>query len=200
VTVETQWIVDTIEDPNAWITLEPDLVFPKYVYLDVVDESDLQFDLRISAFLHPGSRRYEVDTIKVLRRPRWDSTIDGTTLRAIRAKELLRRGLSAAGKIERSDGEPMPDDLSAEQAAQIRAAGPSNSTTLLWVARLYTRAWALHQNPTKEVERQLGLTRPTASVWLRRARDRGYLTDPMDRDQIPESAVDYEMIRRVLEE
>ena len=119
-------------------------------------------------------------------------------MRALRLQEYIQRGLGSIAQVEGPEGARMPSALGEDEAAAIRAEGPSNVDTLRWVARLYSVAWALHLPPALYVQEQLRLTRPTTSVWLRRARDRGLLTDPMDRDQDWLTEADYQIVREAL--
>lgn len=182
VSIETAWVKWSATDPDTVVRAEPDLQLPRYATIEVRDEPGVRFDLDLKVFYDPSTRRYTLDSMTILKRPQWDSTIDSSTVRDIKVQEYLRRGLSDLAWIETTDGTPIPSRLTDEQATAIRKAGPSSDDTLRWVARLYTRAWALHVPPAQEVQDQLKLTRPTTSVWLRRARDRGLLTDPLGKD------------------
>mgnify|MGYP001580482981 FL=1 len=53
---------------------------------------------------------------------------------------------------------------------------------MLAVARIYRYAEILQQSPAKAVQNVLGLTAPTATLWIRRARGRGLLGDYGDAD------------------
>ncbi len=178
--ITSKWVEWSANDPETVVHAEPDLVLPRYATIGVRDE--MRFDVDVNVFYDPGSWRYAVDSLIVKKRRPWDSTIDTTTLRDLKIQEILRRGLANLAWIETPKGEAIPDRMPPEKAASIRALGPSSDEALRWVARIYTRAWAIHLPPTQDVQDQLGLTRPTASVWLRRARDRGLLTEPLDRE------------------
>ncbi|MBK4347238.1 hypothetical protein [Lacisediminihabitans changchengi] len=156
----------------------PDLVFPRYVRIEVEDEPGTSVDFVLLAVFDLAAHRYVVDSIEVRRRAPGDD-VNAVALRSVRVQEFLRRGLmdaiGTAESVETADGY-MPPTLSEKRAAEIRFAGPSDLATLTWVARFYARAEALSMQPARAVQESIGIPAPTASVWIRRARDRGLLS------------------------
>ena len=101
--------------------------------------------------------------------------VGGSTLRAIRINEVLQEGLAQVVEFRLESGERWPFPLDASLASYVVKSGPSSTAAMEWVSRIYRLAQAVRMRPAKAVQDQLGLTVPTASVWIRRARDRGYL-------------------------
>lgn len=202
-TVLASWI-DVISGEPALAELAPDLLVARYVFIEVVEEPDLAVDLRLKLFFDPAVSRYTIEALEVRRRLAWASIqeaepIDGTGLRSIRVKDYLRRGLAEKTSpifIDRSSYREVWEFDDA-RARQVRNAGPSDDESLRWASRLYMRARALHQDPTVEVAEKLGIARPTASVWIRRARDRG-LMPGADSIGAPMSLPEYRHVRKVL--
>lgn len=177
--------------------IEPDLALPRYALIHVVDEPDLIFDIDLAVYFDQSRRRYEVHSMTTTARRTWDSRVSTFALRDVAVDDLLRRGLGAQVHIGSMDGPVIPEVLDAAEAAAIRAAGIGDDETLRWVARIYARADALLQAPLAEVQRQLQMPRPTASVWLRRARDRGFLPEPDVQGDEAMHQVDSDLARRV---
>lgn len=75
------------------------------------------------------------------------------------------------------DGRMVPDDL----AKVCRFQGPTPET-LGWVALIYGSAKELGLPPARQVEKDLGLPRTTASKWVRRARQQGFIQQKGDGD------------------
>lgn len=121
--------------------------------------------------------------------PEGSPPISSTTLRAltvhsltqIALREIAQRGESGAHKV-RTDGPTTA--LTDSEVAEIRAAGPVDSS-LKAVARFYNLAVAMGEPPAKAVENALGLPRTTASKWVRRARDKGFLAETISGGRVP---------------
>lgn len=201
--IRAQWLGWSADDPATTALVSPDLVFPKYLDAYVVNESELDVDLRISAVFDADLERYVVDRLEARRKvPGGD--INGTSIRALRVQDYLRTAVRNALRVgqvrERSPMFNMEFELRAEDAPSIRQLGPSSEEALTWVARIYKFAVAVSDPPARAVQEQLGISVPTASVWIRRARDRGILVEPsplstaesQERFDLARSVGDYE--------
>lgn len=112
--------------------------------------------------------------------------VTGGTLRALRVWELARLALLSGvyrGHHDRDeDGEStlkmQRGFPSAPRIADLRRQGPTDET-LEWVAYFYNLAGVLGLPPAKQVEINLEVPRTTATKWIRRARNKGLLGDPV---------------------
>jgi hypothetical protein len=192
-TIRTSGITSE-DDTESEVHIEPDLYFPKFVELDVTDEPDMDVDAKIALTFSTSQGRYVADSITVKRRAGGD--VNAITLRAVRVQDLIQRGTRNLPVYESTRGRvALSAALTAEQVDAIHRLGPSQDEALRWAARVYLIAAALNMAPAKAVADQLGLTTPNASVWIRRARDRGLLSEP-PRD-VPPTA-EFETARKVL--
>lgn len=171
------WAQDAEGRPLV-VDIEPDLRFPVLIEAVVNDEPDLEEDLRMVIVFDLWLERYVVDSLEVRRRAD-GAEVAGTSLRSVRVHDLLRRAVRQSlqlGQInDRSPIFGVEYELAAEDAATVRSWGPSSDDALRWVARIYKFAQALNDAPLQAVQQQIGIAVPTASVWIRRARDRGIL-------------------------
>lgn len=110
--------------------------------------------------------------------------ITGTILRSVPVHELARYALSGVlmRRIDgRDDAWAHVDGLSIDPDA-VRAAGPTDES-LRVVADIYEIARLMGLPPARQVEKDLGLPRTTASKWVRKAREKGILeADPVRPD------------------
>lgn len=159
---------------GPWIAVEPGLEFPRYAAVTVKDDPRVDFDLEMFLAFNANQRRYEVDELKVSRRSPLDQ-LTGTALRTIPVAELMR-SLNWVARIAES-GERMPAKLPPELVARLKREGPSSNETLMWVGRVYVAASAVAQSSGLAVQESFGIAAPTAAVWIRRARDRGFIPD-----------------------
>lgn len=112
------------------------------------------------------SGRYEVRSFTVTADE--GEEITGETLRSVPVTTVLNAGVqSALQPITLLTAGPLPDD--------ITEGGPT-TRALQWVAYLYRVALILGAAPIPMVADALELPRSTASRWITRARDRGFLT------------------------
>ena len=203
-TIETRYVTYAAGDPETHVGVEPDLWFEKYAHIEVTDDPRLPLDVTLRVVFDRAAAQYMVDSM-TLRRKKASGAYPGPTvlnsvaLREVPVLELLRN-LGPSVHIGSPTGMKMADTLSADEAEAIKAAGPSNGETLLWVSRIYTVAHALNQPPGKAVQEQLRLTGPTASVWIRRARDRGLLHETFDEPQWWMTDEEFDRARSVLED
>jgi hypothetical protein len=105
--------------------------------------------------------------------------VTGADLRAVRVYDLVRVGI-ASGVLwnQKTEGGDVfvVGGLDEYTVKEIRNDGPVDKS-LEWVGRIYELAKVLGLPPAQRVELELGLTRRTATNWIRRARERGFLTD-----------------------
>lgn len=198
--MDARWVSWSAEDPQTTVEVAPDLRLPKYLEAFVVGEPDIEVDLRISAVLDESLGRYVTDVLELRRRSSGDD-ITGAVLRSVRVQDYLRRAVRDAlrdGQV--SAGSALFDvefELRPDDAAKVRALGPSSPEAMRWTARIYRFAAAVNERPAKAVQEQLGLTVPNASVWIRRARDTGVLVDPQRPSGGDDSRRAFERARRV---
>ncbi|MDT0309269.1 hypothetical protein RM780_20225 [Streptomyces sp. DSM 44917] len=143
-----------------------DLVVPRRV--DITGEAQRagEQDIRITAEFNEASGRYECRSLTVTAREGGEVT--GEVLRAVPVATVMRDGvLSALQSITLLAAGPIPED--------ITEGGPT-TRALEWVARLYRMALVLGEPPIPAVAAGLDLPKSTASRWITRARDRGFLT------------------------
>jgi hypothetical protein len=164
-------------DSEADVELELGLVFPKFVELTLTDDDELPFDVEINLVFEKAAGRYVAESVRTARRNGVGEITTGG-LRAVRVQELIQLGTDSLTEVVLANVDPSIQVLSDDHLAEIKAAGPGNRESLIWVARIYLVAMALNSPPAKAVAEKLQLSTPTASVWIRRARDRGILTEP----------------------
>lgn len=123
-----------------------------------------------------SAAQYVVDGLTVHRRTP-EISVDGVTLRSLAVQEMIGEMNMAVPIV--GAGEEMPEVLPDDLVASIKKAGPSDIESLRWLARVYVRAYAFRRPPAKAVQEQLKMPAPTASVWIRRARDRGLFPDAL---------------------
>jgi len=114
--------------------------------------------------------------------PEGSPPVTGTTLRAVQVQNLTRTGIiqgALRGRSETTvkDGtsiELLSPSRTEQDIELIRLRGPVRES-LEVAAYLYNLAGLIGLHPAKEVERELGLPRTTATKWIRRARDMGLI-------------------------
>lgn len=189
--VETTFTSWTHEVPRS-VSVHPDLRFWKQAEVEAVDEPDMDVDVTLRLVFDEADLRYVVDSMVVRRRDD-DSEISSAVLRSVRVQDVVRRGLQLVGPYVESTKARVPVPLPPELVQRIRQLGPSEDESLLWLARVYKVAHAMNLPPAKAVQQQLGLTTPNASIWIRRARDRGILDDDARRRSASSADAPYDM-------
>lgn len=148
-----------------------------------VDDLDIRTDVDL-----------EIDSLTTFRRSSSDR-VGGTALRTIPVKELMRD----MGWVARIAGaeERLPDPLPRELVDRLRGQDSGSNETLLWMARVCVTANAAFQASSQAGRDNFGMVTATASVWVRRARDRGFLPDlSLSSSHMPEP--DFGAAKRVL--
>lgn len=155
-----------------FVEVLPDLHFPHRARIVVSGERHLNVDVMMEVTFDETVDRYVIDSLVVKRRGAGSPAVDAAELRTLRLDDYVRRSNLSAVPF---DGGRIGLKVDAKTMAAVRAGGPSDDDSLRWAARIYAWAHAFHLPPTQEVERRLKLSRPSASEWIRKARDRGFL-------------------------
>ena len=167
----------TASHDASYVQLGSDLLVPRLV--SIVETEDYEggsLTIRIDAEFSETLSRYRVAKL-VVEADGDELEVASTTLRAVRVQEILSAGLVQVAEFRLLSGETWPWPLREDLVSFVTKSGPSSLAAMEWVARIYMMAQALRVRPASAVRTQLGLTLPTASVWIRRARDRGFLPD-----------------------
>lgn len=88
-------------------------------------------------------------------------------------------GLSeAAGREmdERLKGRGLVQERSSEELRDLAKRGPKDDEVLRLVGQLYAEALVGSASPARDIAEQLGLSQATATRWIRKSRDKGYIT------------------------
>lgn len=186
-------------DPASddWIDVLPDLRFPRFARIEVRDDARSPVDLDIALVFDVSAARYMVDTLTVYRR-RAGEQVDGTALRGVPIQEFIRQ-MTWGARIVGTD-QTIRIPLRREVVDEVKSRGPSDRESLLWLARVYAVSHAISQPPAKTVQSVFDMPAPTASVWIRRARDRGLLPDTVDSVPIEEDEIEFRAARRRVQE
>lgn len=105
--------------------------------------------------------------------------VTGLNLRALKVAELTRAVITECNVLRRGteiSGHVFLEEMAPPDMEKIRSTGPSDYS-LGWVGYFHTLGRLMKEPQAKMVERELGLTAPTAGRWIRKARDAGYLED-----------------------
>lgn len=87
-------------------------------------------------------------------------------------------GLSeSAGRAlrERLLGRGVVREWDADDLKELAKRGPNDDEVLRLVGRLYTEALVGSVSPARDLAQTLGLSHATATRWIRKSRDRGYI-------------------------
>jgi hypothetical protein len=144
------------------LVLVDDVPLGVAIEVTAVNDRSLPCDLKLVARMNRG--RYEVEELVCSRKKNGDE-ITSEMIRSLPVGKLLRWGAINANTLLAS---PRVD------AAKIRTQGPTDES-LRAVARVYRVAFAAREDPTAAVASGLQLPRPTASRWVKTARQRGFL-------------------------
>lgn len=168
----TQWRWQGINLTGKQVTTAPD--FLVYDQIDVTGFDDRENQFTLGLRFNQAARRYLVQrlTIELVDH---DDEITGARLREIPLLALSRDALSEGGAIEFASGGIFDPESVRAAASEIVAGGPSSEEAMLATARVYCYAQIMQRAPAKAVQETLGLTAPTATLWIRRARALGLL-------------------------
>lgn len=76
---------------------------------------------------------------------------------------------------ERLKGRGLVQERSSEELRNLAKRGPKDDELLRLVGQLYTEALVGSTSPARDIAEKLGLSQATATRWIRRSRDRGYI-------------------------
>ena len=88
-------------------------------------------------------------------------------------------GLSEAAGREmdkRLKGRGLVQERNFEELRDLAKRGPKDDEVLRLVGQLYTEALVGSTSPARDIAEKLGLSQATATRWIRRSRDKGYIT------------------------
>jgi hypothetical protein len=167
--------VETQVAPGVYLPIPSLLVVPDTPEENFVTKIEIIFD---------GTKVYGATVAVQSQLP--GRPVTGTELRAVRVAGLLAEHLprEAHDSLEMKVITTDPAELE-----QLREAGIRHYHTMSFVAHAYQMAQALGMHPAKYVQEQLGLTRPTATRWIRQVREMGWLQD----GELPKSEVRQEV-------
>lgn len=151
---------------NVVIGVGDELVVPRHIEITAEAQNAEEQNIAMSAEYNERTGRYECRSLTVSASDGGEVT--GETLRAVPVAMVLHTGISSALQAFTllSMG-PVPED--------ITEGGPT-TRALKWVAYLYRVALIFGEPPIPAVAKALELPKSTASRWVTRARDRGFLT------------------------
>ncbi|MCD7101952.1 hypothetical protein [Pseudoclavibacter sp. 13-3] len=173
------------------VEIAPGVTVPRFAYIDVADEPGIPLTINLSVVLDGDT--YRVDLMKIRRTAPGDD-VNLVALRSVRVHEFVQRGLSDiahdANGNPFSPLAPLDEDVLSGYRAE-----PGGAATLQAVAMTYRMATLLSMRPAKAVRERFRLTEATATVWIRRARDRGIL-EPAGRKVEPLPLHTFEFVQR----
>ncbi|MGF3057104.1 hypothetical protein [Microbacterium sp. YY-01] len=152
----------------------PDFVV--YDHLLVVGYDDRENKFQLELRFSESEGRYYVRQIS-LRAASEKDEITGARLRELPLLKLSRNALAEGYLVELQSGGIFDPQTVSDAADSIVAGGPSSDEAMLATARIYRYSQILQRRPAKAVQNALGLTAPTATLWIRRARSLGLLGD-----------------------
>jgi hypothetical protein len=114
--------------------------------------------------------------------PEGSPPVTSTVLRAVPLQELTRAGIltgALRGRLGTTDGggisiDILSTNLTDQETELIRLRGPVPES-LEWAAYLYNMAELVGLPPARQVADGLGLPHPTATKWIKRAKDMGLI-------------------------
>ncbi|KJQ54158.1 hypothetical protein [Microbacterium sp. SA39] len=174
-----EWRWQGINLTGKRVATAPDFTIYDRIEVTGFDDRENEFTLRLS--YRESEARYVVQGIQIDVADA-EEEITGAWLRDLPVLALSRAALREGGVVEfQAGGVFMPDVVEAA-AQEIRSGGPSSEEAMLATARVYRYAQIMQQSPAKAVQRTLGLTAPTATLWIRRARSLGLLGESVESD------------------
>lgn len=171
----------TSSDPNRHYA-KPGVSVPGRLDLQVREDIDaeLAYDVDLSLVLDETRVRYVIDSVTVTRRP-GGPEVTSESLRTIPLRRLVRLAVEEAGDLtEWSDKESVL--VGPGEGEPFASEGPTDRN-LLAAARVYLLAALSGGAPAKAVADAFKIEQRTATNWIRKARDRGYLDDPRSHEE-----------------
>ena len=173
------WRWQGIQLKGAQVSTAPD--FRVYERLEVTGFDDMENEILLDLRFSESLGRYYIGQL-TLKAFDESEEITGARLREIPVLALSRDSLDGGGVVEFSDGGIFDTQAVADAASDIISGGPSSDEAMLATARVYRYAQIMQRSPAKAVQATLGLTAPTATLWIRRARAQGLLGNYGDAD------------------
>lgn len=161
------------------ISTSPDFIVYDQIEVTGFDDQENEFTLGLR--FREGEGRYAIQRISIEVVDESEE-ISGAWLRELPVLALTRDALAEGQIVELSVGGLFDPAAVAAAAQHIVAGGPSSQEAMLATARAYRYAQILQQSPAKAVQEVLGLTAPTATLWIRRARMLGLLGESAEAD------------------
>jgi hypothetical protein len=168
----------TSSDPNR-LYVRPGISVPGRLHLIVRDDvaGDINYDVDLRLELDETRARYQIATVTVAQRPNGPE-VTSESLRTIPLRRLVRLAVEEAGDITGwSDKDYLL--LRPGEGARFAGKGPTDSNLLI-AAYVYAIAALSGGTPAKAVAEAFAIEQRTASNWVRKARDRGYLDNGSD--------------------
>jgi hypothetical protein len=163
----------TSSDPGR-LYVKPGILVPGRLDLEVREDvaGDVDYDVDLHLELDEARARYQIGAVKVSRRPNGPE-VTSESLRTIPLRRLVRLAVEEAGDITGwSDQDAVL--LRPGDGVPFAGEGPTDRN-LLAGAYVYAIAALSGGTPAKAVAEAFGIEQRTASNWVRKARDRGYL-------------------------
>jgi hypothetical protein len=169
---------------SKYIKIKPGLKLP--VSFTAISDGPLDdHSVRISAELNPGSRKYEINEIAVVRD---DNTppLNGTMLRGVRVQDALENIMRSADiRLESGEKYEWPySDFKVEGKVvtykpkrYVPVGEEGQEVRIRYAAEMYAIARAFGLPELREVTRMLGISQSTATRLMRQARERSLIDD-----------------------
>lgn len=143
-----------------------------------VDISGAPYVVSVHLSMTPDGVRPDAVTVRA---PDGSPPVTSAVLHAVAVGELTQETTRLAFRgwaRKTSDGgeEYTLYALTEGEAELVRLRGPGEPSSLAAVARIYNAASKSGLDPVQEVTRQVGMTRATATRWIRRARQDGLIS------------------------
>jgi len=156
------------QHPKRLVDVVADLKFPEIVHYGSPETLD---GYTVEVDIVPAEGRLMVSRVSV--ESTTGNPVDANVLRRLPLAQIIRE--VAAANLEHH-GPAARAFVMTQNPEEVRRLGPGNDAALEALAMVYARAYAVGNEPTKAVEQTFGFTRSTASRWISRARDRGFLS------------------------
>lgn len=166
------WRWQGVQLSDTKVPTAPDFVVSESLQVAGYDDDDSQIDLQLR--FSPDLGRYFVEGVS-LSVAGDEREITSARIRDIPLLRLTRDALHEGGVVEYAAGGIFDPQAVRDAAPQLVEGGPSSEEAMLATARVYRYAQILQKSPAKAVQEDLGLTAPTATLWIRRARMLGLL-------------------------
>lgn len=173
------WRWQGINLTGTRISTSPDFIVYDQIEVTGFDEEENEFTLGLCYREAEGRYVIQRMSIEIVE---GDDEITGAWLRELPMLALSRGALAEGKVVELSSGGLFDPAVVAAASESIVAGGPSSQEAMLATARTYRYAQILQQPPAKAVQEVLGLTAPTATLWIRRARTLGMLGESTQTD------------------